>query len=441
MARRQVTRRRFLQTAGGGIAAGLSTPYVFTADAQERTLPRSKNDRFRVGAIGMRYQGSVITEKALVEGDVLAICDVDRQVAEKAREQFGGKADLYEDYRRLLERADLDVIMIGTPDHWHTAMVVDACRAGKDVYCEKPLTLTIDEGKLLTRVVRETGRIVQVGTWQRSDHRCRLACEMVRQGRIGKLRKVLVVLGKNESGGPFRIESPPSHFNWDLWQGQTPDVPYIKQRAHYTFRWWYEYSGGQMTDWGAHHVDIAQWAIGAENSGPVEIDGRATFPRIENGYNVATRFSARLRYAGGVELEILDEGRNGILFEGETGRIFVNRGSLSGKPVEALAEHPLPRESFTLYPHDNLARPERSGKLDAIINHMGNFYDCVRTRHAPLADVASQHRSVSACHLANISMRLGRPLRWDPQAEQFVGDDQANAWLSRPRRKGFEISG
>ncbi len=196
-----------------------------------------------------------------------------------------------------------------------------------------------------------------------------------------------------------------------------------------------------MTDWGAHHVDIAQWAIGAENSGPLEIDGRATFPSVENGYDVATDFSARFQYADGVELEVLDEGRNGILFEGETGRIFANRGALSGDPVEALASDPLPREKYVLYPHDNLDRPPRYGKLDAIINHMGNFYDCVRTRNKPLADVASQHRSVSTCHLANISMRLGRKLQWDPAAEQFIGDDEANTWLSRPQRKGFEITG
>jgi predicted dehydrogenase len=436
---RRTSRRRFLATTSAVAGAVVANPYVFTAGAEEALRPRSKNDRFGIGAIGMRYQGSVITEKALVEGDVVAIADVDRQVAEKAREQFGGKAELYEDYRRLLERPDVDVVMIGTPDHWHAAMLIDACRAGKDVYCEKPLSLTVEEGQRMRDVVRQTGRIVQVGTWQRSDHRCRLAAEMVRQGRIGKLQKVQVILGKNKTGGPFAVKSPPPHLNWNLWQGQTPDVSYLEERCHYTFRWWYEYSGGQMTDWGAHHVDIAQWAIGAEHSGPVEVDGTATFPSVENGYNVATSFAARCKYAGGVVLEVLDEGRNGILFEGDRGRIFVNRGSLSGEPVERLSGDPLPRENFTLYAHDNLDRPERFGKLEAIINHMGNFYDCVRSRQVPIAEVATQHRSVTTCHLANISMRLGRTLRWDPDAEQFLGDDEANTWLSRPRRKGFEL--
>jgi predicted dehydrogenase len=434
-------RRTFLKHSAGALAAGLLNPYVFTADAEESLKPRSKNARFRIGAIGMRYQGSVITEKALVEGDVVAIADVDHQVAEKAKAQFGGKADLYEDYRRLLERQDVDVVMIGTPDHWHTKMVVDACLAGKDVYCEKPLTLTIDEGKLMRKVVAQTGRVVQVGSWERSDHRFRLACEMVRQGRIGKLRRVEVVLGKNETGGPFVTEAPPAHLNWDLWQGQTPDVPYIKERCHYTFRWWQAYSGGQITDWGAHHVDIAQWGIGAQDSGPLEVDGQARYPDVPNGYDVPIDFRAKFRYANGVELEILDHGRNGVMFEGEEGRIFANRGTLAGKAVDALAERPLAREQFMLYEHDNLSRPERFGKLDSIINHMGNFFDCVKTRETPISNVACQHRSVSVCHLANISMRLGRPLNWDPETERFVGDDEADGYLSRPQRKGFELSG
>ncbi|MEX0678234.1 MAG: Gfo/Idh/MocA family oxidoreductase [Pirellulales bacterium] len=436
------TRRRFLETAGAaslGLSAALVNPYVFTADAQERARAKAKNDRFRLGAIGMRYQGSVITEKAQAEADVVAIADVDRQIAEKARGQFGGKADLYDDYRRMLDRNDLDVIMIGTPDHWHARMVIDCCRAGKDVYCEKPLSLTVDEGKRMTKVVGETGRVVQVGSWQRSDWRFRLACEMVRQGRVGKLNTVTVTLGKNKTGGPFPSKSPPSYLNWNLWQGQTPDVPYIEERCHYTFRWWYEYSGGQMTDWGAHHVDIAQWGAARQHSGPIEFDAKAEFPSVPGGYNVATSFAARMRYADGLELVILDQGRNGVMFEGDAGRIFVNRGTLAGVPVDRLADNPLERENFDLYDFDNLSRPPRAGKLEAIINHMGNFFDCVRSRKTPISDVASQHRSASVCHLANISMRLGRKLRWDPQSEQFVGDQEANTWLSRPQRKGFEI--
>lgn len=433
------SRRHFLQQTVALAAAGFWTPYTHSAQAAETVATRSPNERFRIGSIGMRYQGSVIADKAQAHGDIVAICDVDKEVAEKAKSQFGGQADLYENYQDMLQREDIDVITIGTPDHWHTKMVIDACRAGKDVYCEKPLTLTVDEGKLLTKVVKETGRVVQVGSWQRSDSNFRLACELVRAGRIGKLQKILVVLGKNVTGGPFQPQSPPANLNWDLWQGQTPDVPYVPERSHYTFRWWYEYSGGQMTDWGAHHIDIAQWGIGMDQSGPVQIDGRADFPDVHNGYNVATKFSVKYKYGNGVEMSVLDHGRNGVLFEGDEGRIFVNRGSVSGKPIEDLATRPFGRDQFKLYAHDNHSRPERSGKLDAIINHMGNFFDCVQSRHRPISDVESQHRSVSVCHLGNISMRLGRPLQWNPETERFVDDVEADAWLQREQRERYAV--
>jgi predicted dehydrogenase len=432
------TRRGFLRASAGALATGAMTPYVLTADAEAKTAPRSKNDRLGIGSIGMRYQGTVIALKARAHGDIVAICDVDRHVREQARAGFGSTPKIYEDYRELLERKDIDVVTIGTPDHWHTKMVIDACRAGKDVYVEKPLTLTVDEGKLMTQVVHRTGRIVQVGSWQRSDHRFRLAVEMVHQGRIGKLRRVHVVLGKNVTGGPFPTSAPPRHLNWDLWQGQTPEVPYIEERCHYTFRWWYEYSGGQMTDWGAHHLDIAQWGIG---SLPIELEGKAAFPEIAvpDRYNVAVDFSAGYRYANGIEMTVADSGRNGIMFTGTEGRIFVNRGTIAGKPIEELADNPLPRERFKLYGFDNLDRPQRVGKLDAIINHMGNFFDCVRSRRTPLSDVAGQHRSVATCHLGNISMRLRRKLTWDPEKERCVGDDEANTWLSRPQRGPYDV--
>jgi len=430
------TRRSFLGTSTGALAAVAITPYVFTADAKEADKPKSKNDRLRIGTVGMRYQGTVIAEKARAYGDIVAICDVDRHVREQARASFGSTPAIYEDYRKLLDRNDIDVVTIGTPDHWHTAMVVDACRAGKDVYIEKPLTLTVDEGKLMCKVVKETGRVVQVGSWQRSDHRFRLAVEMVHQGRIGKLQRVDVILGKNKTGGPFPASDPPQHLNWDLWQGQTPAVAYIEQRCHYTFRWWYEYSGGQMTDWGAHHLDIAQWGIGSH---PVEIESKAKFPNTPNGYNVAVDFFARYKHANGVEMTVADTGRNGVMFTGTEGRIFVNRGTISGKPLESLADDPLPRDQFKVYNFDNLDRPERTGKLDAIVNHMGNFFDCIKTRNLPISDVVGQHRSVSVCHLGNISMRLGRKLKWDPEEERFVDDDEANTWLSRPQRKPYGI--
>lgn len=429
------TRRSFLTSsiAGGAMAASL-TPWPL-ASGQEK--PRAKVERLGIASIGMRYQGTVITDKARLFGDVVAIADVDRHVREQARASFGSTPKIFEDYREMLDRKDVDVVLIGAPDHWHSKMLIDAVRAGKDVYCEKPLTLTIDEGKVLRDTVGKSDRVVQVGTWQRSDSLFRLAVEMVRQGRLGKLNKVTCTTNENPTGGPFQTAPVPSHFNWDLWQGQTPDVPYIPERSHYTFRWWYEYAGGKMTDWGAHHIDIAQWAI---NSLPVEIDGKATLPNVENGYNVARDFGATIKYANGVELQVADEGRRGILFEGEKGRMFVNRATVAGAPVDELKNNPLPREEFKTYDFDNLERPERAGKLDAIINHMGNFFDCIQTRRRTISDLESQHRSTSTCHLANISMRLGRPLKWDPHREVFVDDAEANTYLKREQRKGFEVA-
>ena len=403
-----------------------------------------------VGVIGLRYQGSVIAALARAHGRIIAVADVDRDVLElrevdaNVAVQTGlTAADIYADvtsrhvdYRRLLDDDRINVVLIGTPDHWHSRMLIDAVEAGKDVYCEKPLTLTIDEGKQIRRAVQATGRIVQVGSWHRSDHRFRLAVEMVRQGRIGRLERVDVVLGKNKIGGPFAARPVPANFDWNLWQGQTPDTPYVPERTHYTFRWWLDYSGGQLTDWGAHHVDIAQWAI---DSLPVAIEGSARYPEGNGGYTVPIDFTVRYRYANGVEMTVADTGRNGILFTGSEGRLFVNRENLSGKPVEELADRPLAREAFTLYDFDNRSRPERSGKIDAIVNHMGNFFDCVATRRQPIADVEAGHRSVSTCHLGNIACRLGRPVTWDPVAERFVSDAEADAMLSRPQRPGFEV--
>ncbi|MCI0335127.1 MAG: Gfo/Idh/MocA family oxidoreductase [Planctomycetes bacterium] len=431
------SRRGFLRSSSASLAGMAAAMTVSSPRGATAELPASKNDRLQIGCIGMRYQGTVVAEKARAYGDIVAICDVDRNVREQARASFGSTPQIYEDYRDLLTRNDIDVITIGTPDHWHAKMLIEACRAGKDVYCEKPLTLTVNEGKLIRKVVQETGRVVQVGSWQRSDHRFRQAAEMVRQGRIGRLQRVDIVLGKNLVGGPFRIGDPPPNINWDLWQGQTASVPYIHERCHYTFRWWYEYSGGQMTDWGAHHIDIAQWAIG-EN--PIEVEATSTMPTVENGYNVAIDFEAIYRYPSGVVMTVGDTGRNGILFTGDEGRIFVNRGTLSGKPVEDLAHNPLPRESFRLYDFDNLDRPPRSDKLDSIVNHMGNFFDCIKVRKRPISDVESQHRSVTTCHLGNIAMWVGRPLKWDSQAEHFIDDSEANSRLQRPQRPGFEIS-
>ena len=428
-----LSRRGFV--IGSASAAGWIAGLGYHGSIHARPVLNNANEQLGIGSVGLRYQGSVIANKAALHGTIVAVCDVDKNVRDPIKAAFGSTPLAYEDYRELLDNKNVDVVTIGTPDHWHTKMVMDAVRAGKDVYCEKPLTLTIDEGKRLREVVNKSARVVQVGSWQRSDHRFRQAVEMVRQGRIGKLQRVDVVLGKNGVGGPFERRRVPPNLNWDMWQGQTPDVPYLAERSHYTFRWWYEYSGGQMTDWGAHHLDIAQWAISAQ---PIEISGSAKYPDTPDAYNVAVDFSANYKYANGVLLTVGDTGRNGIMFSGEQGRIFVNRGTISGRPVEELKTKPLRREDWNVYAFDNLDRPERAGKLDAIINHMGNFFDCVQSRKTPISDVESQHRSVTTCHLGNIAQRLGRKLNWDPDEESFVDDQEATQFLSREQRAGYE---
>ncbi|MFP6763878.1 MAG: Gfo/Idh/MocA family oxidoreductase [Planctomycetaceae bacterium] len=393
----------------------------------------SSGERIRFGAIGVGGRGTQLAQQTTGYGDLLAVCDVDRTHAERARQQTGGQARIYSDYRSLLEREDIDAVTIGTPDHWHIPVAIAACRAGKDVYCEKPLSLTVEEGRKLVKVVRETGRVFQVGSQQRSEFGLLFlkAVAIVHDGRLGPLKRVVVSNREAPVGGPFETQPVPAQLNWDMWLGQTPEVKFTPQRCHRTFRWWFEYSGGMMTDWGAHHLDIAHWGMGMQHSGPVRIDGRARLPRIENGYNTPAEFEVDMEYPGGlpVRLSVKKGNRSGILFEGETGRIFVSRATLAGTPVEQLADQPLPDDAIaTLY------RGKEPG------SHMRNFVECIRSRELPISDVFSQHRSTTALHLANISLRLGRPITWDPKTETVTGQDQqATAMLSREPRKGFEF--
>jgi predicted dehydrogenase len=421
------TRRSFLAQTSAIAAAGVTVPYWMTSSAR---AAESKNDRPLVGCIGTgdRWMGG-IADPLKAHGDIVAVCDVDRKHAEAGREKAGGKADIYEDYRQLLDRKDIDVVSIVTPDHWHTKIAIDALKAGKDIYCEKPLTLTIDEGKLICKVLKETDRVFQVGTQQRTEMNGRFlqAIAMIRDGRIGKVKKVTCVIGGAPSGGPFEPMPVPKELNWDMWLGQAPLVDYTEKRCHYEFRWWYEYSGGKMTDWGAHHVDIASWGIGADHTGPISVEGTAVHPNIPNGYNTATEFLVTCKYANGVEVIIRHDGENGVTFEGEDGTIFVSRGALKGDAVDRLKDKPLPEDAITkLY----------GGKPTT---HMANFFDCVKSRKQPISDVYSHHRAMTTCHLANIAIRLGRKIHWNPETEQIEGDSEAQAMQSRPQRKGYEI--
>ena len=361
--------------------------------------------------------------------------------------------DIYEDYRKVLDRKDVDLVTIVTPDHWHSKIAIEAMQAGKDVYCEKPLTLTIDEGKKICQVAKQTGRVFQVGTQQRTEmgQRFLTALAVISEGRIGKIKKMTCGIGGAPTSNPIPKAPVPSGLNWEKWLGQAPLVDYRylaggrrgKTRCHYEFRWWYEYSGGKMTDWGAHHVDIATWGVcinqGVDMAtfGPLTVAGSAEHPcEFKNGYptrddmyNTAHKFTINVKLPGDVDMVIESGGRNGILFEGDKGRFFVSRGKLDGTPIEQLAEQPLAEDTISKIYH---------GKEPT--SHMGNFMDCVKTRDLPVSDVFTHHRAMTICHLANIAIRLDKELQWDAASEQIIGDPQANAWQQREQRKGYEIS-
>ncbi len=393
--------------------------------AKKPNLP-GPNDRPGIALIGCGGQGRNDARNASRFGDIIAVCDVDENHLEAAAKEFtkDGKVPAkFSDFRRLLERDDVHAIVQATPDHWHTLINLAIAGAKKDVYAEKPLTLTIDEGKHIVKAVRENKIVLQTGSQQRSDWKFRLACELVRNERIGKLKQVTVFVPAGLREGPFHSSRVPVGLNWDFWQGQTPSVNYVKERCHLTFRYWFEYSGGTMTDWGAHHNDIARWAIGLE--GPTEIEGKVLAQPIPGGYTAFSEYEAMLTYANGVKHfikttkddnifgELVNPGgqHNGIKFEGTDGWIWVNRSKLDASDDDIIS---------TKLP-DNAVHLEVSG------DHMGNFFDCVRSRKDPICHVEVGHRSASICHLANISLRMGQKLNWDVNQEQFTGENAKEA--------------
>ncbi len=443
----QISRRSFITRSSlTAVATGLPLWFVqrdlALAAEQNTAAPTSANDRPGLALIGCGGQGSGDLRGASRYGDVVALCDVKEnavQGAVKAFSKDGKTPTAYTDFRKLLEQKDVDIIVNGTPDHWHSLVNIGAALAKKDIYGEKPLTLTIDEGKHVIKAVRDNKVVFQTGTQQRSDRRFRLACELVRNGRIGKLQTVEVFVPAGLREGPFEIDQVvPPGLNWDLWLGQAPQVSYQKERAGNTFRWWWDYAGGPVTDWGAHHNDIARWAIGQD--GPISVESKATVGPIKGGYTTCKEFEATLQYAGDVQQIVKtttadspfggiidpDGQRNGLRFTGTDGWIWVNRGDLGASKDEIYLD-PLP---------DNAIRLEESN------NHMANFFDCVRSRKDPVASVENGHRSAVVGHLIIIAMHQGRKLQWDAVREVFTGDGakDANTHLSREMRKPYDYS-
>jgi predicted dehydrogenase len=447
------TRRQFLgQTAAG--AALLGTPLALPFGALGAAAPPAPSERVALGFIGTGNQG--LNDIRGFLGDrrvqIVAVCDVNRESAgywnggvagrEPARRlverhyaaakksgRYKGCA-AYHDFRDLLARKDVDAVVICTPDHWHAIPVLAACRANKDVYCQKPLSLTVAEGRAMSDAVKKHGRVFQTGSQQRSDPNFRRACELVRNGRIGKVHTVRCGLpgGRPDygrTGGRKKPEPVPKGFDYELWLGPAPKKPYAPARCHVNFRWIYDYSGGQVTDWGGHHPDCAQWGLGTEHTGPVEVrNAKGAFPPDEL-WDTATEFYFEAIYRDGVKLIVSNKERGGVTWEGTEGKVWADRGRHEATPKSLLTSKIGPGEVH-LYKSDN---------------HYRNFIDCVLSRKETAAPVEVAHRSITICHLGNIAMRLGRKtLRWDPVKEQVVGDADAAKMLSRPYRAPWTLS-
>ena len=442
MSKLQISRRTFLSHCSA-VAAATGLPLWFVQrelDASTQTpAATSPNDRPGIALIGCGGMGTGDLKSASRFGNVVALCDVDEShmaAVAKPYTKEGVAPAQFTDFRKVLDRKDVHLVINSTPDHWHTVINLAAVAAGKDIYAQKPLTLTIDEGKRLVKAVRKSKSVLQTGTQQRSHKLFRLACELTRNGRIGKLTQVTVYVPAGLREGPFQTTPVPPGFHWDMWLGPAAQVEYLKERTHSTFRWWWDYSGGPVTDWGAHHNDIARWAIGLD--GPTEIEGRALVEPIPGGYTTPPQFEATLMWANGVKQivktttddspfgQIINkEGqRNGVRLEGTDGWIWVNRGTIEASD-QALLDTPMENPPV---------------KLEVSADHMGNFVEAVRARKDPICPVEGGHQSAVVGHLIVIALRTGRKLRWNPADEKFVGDgaSEANAYLSRKMRKPYD---
>ena len=446
-------RRTFLKTAAMAVAA----PTIVPSTVFGQNAP---SNRITLGCIGTGFQWQWDTSAFLALDDVqiVGLCDVDKErrenskgVVEEAYAEsrqsgtYTGVA-LYNDYRDMLANPDIDSVIIATPDHWHALIAQAASNAGKAVYCQKPMTYDIREGQVLVDTVRKNKTVFQTGSQQRSMYNFRFACELVRNGRIGELKEVEVGLGgprgKNE---PFIPMPVPDGFDYNLWLGPAPDAPYTEKRCHFSFRWIKDYAYGLVTDWGAHHIDTAQWGMGTELTGPVHVESTADF-YTDGLYDTPRAFSFDCTYANGVVLKVGDGKRfkNGIRFIGTDGWVFITRGlgegDISAEPASILTSV-FGFSDIRLYRHRS-KRPQitwRPQDIHNTIHHYTNFVDCVKTGAETAAPVECGHRSVTICHLAKASMELGRPINWDPDRERFVNDPEADTMIARKMRSPWNM--
>jgi len=425
------SRRSFLkETAFGGALLGLSTRTHRSLFAAE-----SPNERVRVGMIGVGNQGGPKNNMKYFLNNIVALCDLDKtylgEASDFLQKQAGLTAVMTDDYRRLLDAKDIDAVVVTVPDQWHATMTIEACKAGKDVYCEKPLTLVIGEGKPMIAAARKYGRVVQTGTMQRSGAEFLLAVELVQKGIVGKVHSVNVTLPSpnwiDRAKSPVPNSAPPEGFDYNRWLGPAPERPYNKNHVHYLFRFYWDYSGGQQTNFGAHHLDIAQWGLGMDESGPTSVEGAAVF-NPDGWYETPDTTEIRYTYANGIVMTCRQKLKTknpeqGTEFIGDKGSLFVYRGGIIANPPELLKGVEIPKIVNS----------------QANSSHVNNFLDCVKSRKSPAADISIGHRSATVCHLGNIAVRTKKKIQWDPKSETIVGDQEVSKWLTKEYRAPWKM--
>jgi predicted dehydrogenase len=432
MKKKQISRRQFLKRASGITAGAMAFPYLVSSSALGQSGRPAASDRIVMGCIGVGSQGTGNMRGFLGkrEVQVVAVCDVDKKHRERAKklvdEKYGNSdCKMYLDFRDVTERKDIDALSLALPDQWHSIPVIMGARSGKDIYGEKPLARTIREGRAICDAMSRYGRIWQTGSWQRSVGHFRKACELVRNGRIGKVDKVEVGLPTGGGGGVNPVQPVPEGVDWDFWLGPAPWVPY-RGVMHWHWRWIMDYSGGQLTDWAGHHVDIAHWGLGLDRTGPVEIEGRGVYPK-DGMYDAPTQYKFTCKYANGLTMIVANDRQQpkgmGAMWYGEKGWIHVNRGGLKAEPKSVL---------------DEVIGPDEIKLYDSR-DHTQNFLDCVKSRKETVTPVEIAHRSISVGLLGEIAMLTGEKLKWDPEKEIFLNSDTANRLLSRPMRAPWHI--
>ena len=432
---KKINRRQFLSKSAAVGAGAIVLPYFVPSTALGKSGSVSASNRITIGCIGIGGQGKGNMRAFLRESDaqVVAVCDVDASHGETGRQMVNkhysnNDCDVYNDFRDLLARDDIDAVMIATPDHWHALIAIASAKAGKDIYCEKALANTVVEGRAICDAVTRYGRMLQTGSHERSNDSVRFAGELIRNGRIGKVDTIRIALPVSsheiKNIPPQPIEPVPAGFDYDMWLGPTPWVPYTKKRCHVHWRWALDYGGGEMTDRGAHVIDLAQFVLGMDESGPVEIGGTGTAPR-DSLYDSFLDYNFECKYANGVRVIGEAAGERGIKFEGSDGWIFIHihGGRLSASSRDLLQERIRPDEIH----------------LGRSPGHRRDFLDSVISRRQPIVPAETGHRTGTICHLINISMLTGQKLKWDPAAERVINSEQANRMLARPMRSPWHL--